>query len=187
VSEEWRAIPGYPNYLVSDLGNIRSMPRQGSRGGVLALFPNKYGYPFVSLHSDGVQKSRAVHQLVLAAFLGPMPEGMEIRHLDGNPANNRLGNLAYGTHAENNRDIVDHGRNANKNKTHCHRGHEFDEENLYRNPAGSRVCRECRRLAARERELRNPGAKGRKQAEYREKNRAILARKSREYRKRVKL
>jgi hypothetical protein len=51
----------------------------------------------------------AVHTLVLNAFVGPRPAGHECRHLDGDPANNALTNLAWGTHAENYRDKVRHG------------------------------------------------------------------------------
>jgi len=43
------------------------------------------------------------------AFVGPCPEGMECRHLDGNPGNNNLENLAWGTREENMKDRVDHG------------------------------------------------------------------------------
>jgi len=51
-----------------------------------------------------------VHRMVLLAFVGPAPEGMKCRHLNGNPKDNRLENLCWGTSSENNRDIVRHGR-----------------------------------------------------------------------------
>lgn len=54
--------------------------------------------------------SHCVHALVLAAFVGPRPPGMDVRHLDGNPANNLLENLAYGTRSENCMDALRHGR-----------------------------------------------------------------------------
>ena len=31
-----------------------------------------------------------IHHLVLLTFVGPRPEGMEVRHLDGDPLNNTL-------------------------------------------------------------------------------------------------
>jgi hypothetical protein len=46
---------------------------------------------------------------VLEAFIGPRPENCEVRHLDGDPSNNRLDNLAWGTKAENQADKVRHG------------------------------------------------------------------------------
>jgi hypothetical protein len=54
-------------------------------------------------------KQRLVHQLVLEAFVGPRPESCEARHLDGDPSNNKLDNLAWGTKAENQADKLRHG------------------------------------------------------------------------------
>ena len=77
----------------------------------------------------------------MEAFAGPCPGGLEIRHLDGDAANNRLSNLAYGTSSENGYDITRHGRNNHANKTHCDNGHEFTPENtrslIYPQTAGS--------------------------------------------------
>jgi hypothetical protein len=46
---------------------------------------------------------------VLAAFVGPRPNGQLIRHVDGNAKNNQLGNLSYGTQIENMADALRHG------------------------------------------------------------------------------
>lgn len=46
-----------------------------------------------------------VHTLVARTFLGPRPPGQDVRHLDGNPCNNRVDNLAYGTRTENILDV----------------------------------------------------------------------------------
>jgi hypothetical protein len=54
-------------------------------------------------------KQRLVHQLVLEAFAGPRPENCQVRHLDGDPSNNKLDNLAWGTKAENEADKIKHG------------------------------------------------------------------------------
>lgn len=51
-----------------------------------------------------------VHLIILAAFVGPCPPGLECRHLDGNPANSRLDNLKWGTREENTEDRVRHGK-----------------------------------------------------------------------------
>ncbi|WP_287257689.1 HNH endonuclease [Mesorhizobium sp.] len=55
------------------------------------------------------QVKRKVHQAVADAFLGPCPPKHEVRHLDGNPANNCVSNLAYGTRAQNVADAIAHG------------------------------------------------------------------------------
>jgi hypothetical protein len=87
-----------------------------------------------------------VHPLVAAAFIGPRPDGMEIRHLDGERFNNAAVNLCYGTPSENARDRVNHGRDAQARKTTCIRGHAYDDQNTYVAPTGWRQCRPCKRL-----------------------------------------
>ena len=51
----------------------------------------------------------SVHVLVLTVFIGPCPEGMEGCHEDGDFTNNRVDNLRWDTHQENQRDMVRHG------------------------------------------------------------------------------
>jgi hypothetical protein len=58
-----------------------------------------------------------VHRLVLDAFVGPCPEGMEARHLNGNSMDNRLENLAWSTHAVNMADKFRHGTVARGSKS----------------------------------------------------------------------
>jgi hypothetical protein len=63
----------------------------------------------------GRGKSIYVHRLVLEAFIGPCPDGMECRHLDGDPGNNRLENLCWGTPQQNADDRILHGRSRDQN------------------------------------------------------------------------
>ena len=77
----------------------------------------KSGHMFVRLYNGkGVSLKRYIHRLVLETFICECPEGMECRHLDGNPANNDLMNLAWGTPSENQADREIHGTsNAGEN------------------------------------------------------------------------
>ena len=70
----------------------------------------KYGHRKVLLGRD--KEGHWVHRLVLRTFVGEPIPGDVARHIDGNPENNRLENLAWGTPAENNRDMVRHGRSG---------------------------------------------------------------------------
>lgn len=157
TAEEWRTIPGWPGYEVSNLGNLRSL-KPGKQGPKVARLDRR-GYWRVSLSVAGVTKNRRVHQLVALAFLGPRPDGCEVRHLDGNRTNNNAENLAYGTSAENRADTLAHGTHNMARKTHCIRGHMFDEANAarVRLATGSiaRRCRACDRERTRAR--RNKG------------------------------
>ncbi len=110
--EEWRPIPGWEGlYEVSNLGRVRSLDRfiecmsrwgklvrRRKRGCVLKPVKNSGDHCFVAL---GRANLMFVHRLVLFAFVGPCPKGMETRHLDGDANNNRLTNLVWGTRLEN--------------------------------------------------------------------------------------
>lgn len=68
---------------------------------MLVLFPDKDGYLRVNLYRDARLKQRGVHQLVLEAFVGPRPDGLQTLHADDVRSHNRLSNLAWGTPAQN--------------------------------------------------------------------------------------
>jgi hypothetical protein len=84
--------------------------RSGERGDWVRLRQMKHvdGYRLVGLSRPGRRITKTVHRLILTTFCGECPAGMECRHLDGNPANNHLINLAWGTKKENGADKVKH-------------------------------------------------------------------------------
>lgn len=102
--EIWKPVVGCDRYSVSNLGRVRG-PRR-----MLRLCINTQGYVYIGLFvKPGCPKVGRVHRLVLEAFVGPCPEGMECRHLNGDRADNRLVNLAWGTQADNMADRDRHG------------------------------------------------------------------------------
>jgi hypothetical protein len=116
----YRDIIGFLGYRVGDDGSVWSrwiprgrLRRLGPTWHRLTLRKNRWGYLIVSLRRGGRRKyTKFVHRLVLEAFVGPCPPGCESRHLDGNPANNRLDNLRWGTKEENAADKRRHGTMA---------------------------------------------------------------------------
>lgn len=114
-TEEWKDIKGYEGlYQASKHGRVKSLDRVDSRGHkrkekIITLCVDKDGYMNVNLSKNGKMKSFRVHRLVLSAFVGVCPERMQGCHNDGNPANNRLENLRWGTHKENISDKKLHG------------------------------------------------------------------------------
>ncbi len=120
VAEEWRPIPGAPDYEASCLGRIRSVARtqvvplpngttyeRRLQPVVLAPYRMPNGYHQVSL---GKKVKAYVQRLVALAFHGEPPSALhEVAHRDGNPGNNQPGNLVWATHAENEQHKRDHG------------------------------------------------------------------------------
>jgi hypothetical protein len=95
---EWRRVPGYPEFEVNELGEIRE------NGGPARVRVAGSGHIYVlRKHS---QPALLVHRGVLLAFEGPCPPGHVCRHLDDNPANNVRTNLKWGTKKENAEDRV---------------------------------------------------------------------------------
>ena len=104
----------------------------------------------VVLSKKGRKKEERVHRLVLEAFVGPLPDGMVTRHLDGNPLNNHISNLQYGSQSENGLDTVRHGRHHWANRARCPQGHELTYENRtdWGKRRGNRICLACARARA---------------------------------------
>ncbi len=117
--ETWKTVPGWEQfYQVSDMGRVRSLDRivpgkggrpMRKRGIILKQRINCGGYPQVTLVDDGFTKTSPVHSLVLAAFVGPRPDGMQVCHNDGVKTNNKPSNLRYDTASGNYHDRKYHG------------------------------------------------------------------------------
>lgn len=155
--EAWKAIPGYEGlYEVSDQGRVRSLDREyvrsdgvatRRRGRTLKPVVNTNGRHQVYLCIPGSkQKPCLVHRLVLEAFVGPCPEGMEACHYNDTFTDNRLCNLRWDTREANTADRIRNGVSFGLPKAHCPKGHPYDDVNTYVNPnTGGRLCRECSR------------------------------------------
>lgn len=116
MTEVWKDIPGFEGmYQVSDHGRVRSLDRVVEcNGPVKGRYPSrKYGRVLrpgpmssghVSVMLGRAAGSYCAHVLVLLAFKGPCPEGLEVRHLNGVPNDNRLDNLEYATRTRNTQD-----------------------------------------------------------------------------------
>jgi len=111
--EEWREIGEAPGYWVSNMGRVRS-----KRGKFLKPVPNNCGYPRITLYG-GKRVGTYLHTLVLETFVGPRPANMQVRHLNGNRADPRLSNLAYGTAQENRADRIGHGTDSTCDEHGC--------------------------------------------------------------------
>jgi hypothetical protein len=86
----------------------------------VATYRRPYGCRYMVFcyrpESGGPVQCFYVHRIVLEAFKGPSPDGMEARHKDGDTSNNHIDNLEWGTHAENMEDKRRHGRGSEGTK-----------------------------------------------------------------------
>jgi len=92
-------------------------------------------------------RMEVAHRVGYSLAFGQIPDGLFILHSCDNPPCVNPSHLRAGTKADNMRDMVQRGRNSNweSSKTHCKRGHPYDEANTRINRNGSRSCRACGR------------------------------------------
>ncbi|MCQ9121597.1 HNH endonuclease [Rodentibacter pneumotropicus] len=121
--ERWRPIKEFIGlYEISNFGRVRSISRyvrigKGERlvEGKILKHNLKSGYPSVCLCNGEVEVYRHIHRLLALAFIPGF--GDVVRHLDGNPLNYSLDNLAWGSYSDNEADKKLHGRTA-RGETH---------------------------------------------------------------------
>lgn len=97
AEEEWRDVPNTLDLKVSNLG------RALQRGVIITDPTRRFG--------TGGCSGQICH-LVLLAFVGPCPNGMECCHWDDDPSNNVLSNLRWGTKEDNARDAIRNGKHV---------------------------------------------------------------------------
>lgn len=114
--EIWKQCEENAFYEVSSLGNVRSIARPDSHGGIIRRVkqispsPDKDGYSRFSMNVNGAHKIRKIHRLVAKAFI-PNPENKpQVNHKNFNKADNRIENLEWATSSENNTHVCDAGR-----------------------------------------------------------------------------
>ena len=105
--EQWLDVVGFEGiYQVSNFGRIRSVKTGKIKEQTVQDNDNR---PYLGLWKNNKQKICRPHKLVMEAFVGIRPQGMECCHNDGNPQNNHLSNLRWDTSKNNHADKVKHG------------------------------------------------------------------------------
>lgn len=97
---QWKTIPGFPCYEVSDRGDVRRVPGPVLLPGkTLKAKVTKYGRSF-ALRMGGKTYWRTMHSLMAQAFIGPCPRGKVAGFINGNKADVRPDNIHYTTHKD---------------------------------------------------------------------------------------
>ena len=98
TNENWVQIRDFPNYKISDFGRIRN----NTTGVILKPNLDGWGYPKVSLCSNGKKHTKKSHRLVAECFIENTDDKPEVNHKNGNKLDNRVVNLEWVTKSENN-------------------------------------------------------------------------------------
>jgi len=96
--EIWKDVPGYKGlYQVSNFGVIKSLPRNGTLGGILVGSVSKQGYKHVLLYSKNTRKDWRINRIVALSFI-PNPHNLkQVNHKDEDKLNNSADNLEWCT------------------------------------------------------------------------------------------
>lgn len=94
--ESWRPVDNFDNYLVSTEGRV-----QNRTTGRILRDTNNNGYRAVVLINEDGRFTKKVHRLVAQTFIGDIPLGYDVAHIDNDKENNHVENLEIITHGDN--------------------------------------------------------------------------------------
>lgn len=95
-----KQIPDFPNYYASRDGKVFKTYKNGK---TIELTPITHdnGYQIVNLYNNKTKRQALIHRIIWETFMGDIPQGLEIDHINCVRSDNRLDNLRTLTHQEN--------------------------------------------------------------------------------------
>ena len=103
--ETWKEIPGFPNYHVSTLGNVKNIVSNRLRNIDLDYYRKRNMPPRMKLTHGTKYKTYILSKLVLSTFK-PTNANLNAVHVDGNKFNNALNNLEWMTPSQTSRHAI---------------------------------------------------------------------------------
>ncbi len=104
INEIFKTIEDFPDYEVSNLGNVKSNKNKKRNGKIVSILKSQIkrnGYSCVHLVKDRKVFTKNIHRLVAETFLEKIEGKPQVHHLDGDRINNNLPNLKWVNHKEN--------------------------------------------------------------------------------------
>lgn len=101
--EIWKDVIGYEGiYMVSNLGNVKSMRKSNCLHERILVQGTNYGYKYVFLCVKNKVKGKRVHVLVAETFISLKPSYIhQVNHINGIKSDNNVSNLEWCTPSEN--------------------------------------------------------------------------------------
>lgn len=99
--EEWKTIIQFPNYKVSNYGNILSINYRNTNKPKIMSINIINDYPQINFRNDKLKKSIKIHRLVAQYFISNPNNYPCVNHIDGNKTNNNISNLEWCTYSHN--------------------------------------------------------------------------------------
>ena len=133
--EIWRTIPEFPDYAVSNIGNVKRIKdaKTSKAGRIVKTHRMRSGYVGVVLRKDGCSITQYVHSLVLSAFVCPRPtQDHQAAHYIGVRWDNRLANLRWASPITNTADKKRHGTDQVGMKHHMRKISDDDVREIRR-------------------------------------------------------
>jgi hypothetical protein len=134
-SARYLPVKDFPAYEVGDDGSLwshliagHSHLRRLSPVSINGHVRKSDRHVTVTLINGPTKRVDFLHRVVLEAFVGPCPKGMEGCHGDGDPTNNQLNNLRWDTHKANGQDMVRHGSQP---RGQAHYNSKLTEEDVH--------------------------------------------------------
>ena len=118
MSEVWKQINDYPNYYISNFGNIKRKER------LKQIITDRGGYKVIQLFNNGKPKRYKIHRLVGEAFIENPENKPFIDHIDFDKSNNNVNNLRWVNRIESQQ----HRSKTTKTKSSIYKGVSFDKK-----------------------------------------------------------
>jgi len=131
MREIWKTVRGFEDYEISSIGRVKSFKRYKG-GKILKPQKNTHGYLQVRLFTNGKNRWKRIHRLILENF-DPRENmnKLQANHIDGNKENNIYPeNLEWVTPSENLKHAFKIGLQSNKGKNNPNYGKHPSEETI---------------------------------------------------------
>jgi len=124
--EQWKTIPEFPDYQISNLGNVmRMVNRPFNPACICGTWKHSTGCLCVTLRQGGKRKSARVHILVAKAFI-PNPYGLPtVNHVDGDKTHNDYDNLEWASYRRQSIHAIQTGLHKTKGYSYHKSAHKW--------------------------------------------------------------